>query len=73
MRSWLIIAVLALVGGVVATIVFLAGVDQAAAVAMVLGAVSLAAGFSAIVGPIGAWGVPGDDRWPSLRGGGGHA
>ena len=75
MRWVALIAVLALLGGVAATIVFLiGGSSSAAAVALVLGGLALAAGVSAVIGPLGAWGAPGDESWPALAGGrrGGH-
>jgi hypothetical protein len=52
----------ALVGAVVAAILFFAGVAprHVAPVAFVLGSIALAAGMPALIEQLGRWGVPGD-------------
>ncbi len=66
MRWVLLTAILALLGGIAATILWLLGSANASSIAFFLGAVAFTGGFAAIMGPLGAWGTPNDEPWPKL-------
>lgn len=67
MRWLLLTAIVALLGGIAATILWILGSANAASAAFFLGATAFASGFTAIIGPLGAWGMPNDEPWPRLR------
>lgn len=66
MRWVLLIAIVALFGGIAATILWVLGSANASSIAFFLGAVAFTSGFGAIIGPLGAWGTPNDEPWPKL-------
>lgn len=57
-----LIAIVSLLGALVTSALFFAGNTGAAAGAFVFGAIALTSGFTALIGPIGNWGMPGDER-----------
>lgn len=55
---------LCFLGGVASTIVFLFGVESAAAIAFLLGSFALAGALPVVMGPLDTAGLPNHEEWP---------